>query len=321
MKKIICSILVIASAILMISCTKQESEEITLKPACPFILEELQQVNQELVASHLTTKSSRSINGWELAKADAVGAYKAVFGSPWSIISTIRSVVTGNYGGLILKIGAKAAWASFKAYADSRNEDFEEVYTLDKYALCVEYIGNHAEVDEAGGVLRSGSVTGLMDDPILEPEPLTNLELPTEEKWTNELSREHNLGLKYLMCTEEREFRDYDEYINNLESRYGIDSLYKANLVADMEGITYDMDYSEFFDSSDLAGRVLVLFASLYEQYVTNYNDVVTIVNQYIAIVDNSEDLSAKQKTALIAALNVILQSNAYWDNVLSNTI
>lgn len=81
--------------------------------------------------------------------------------------------------------------------------------------------------------------------------------------------------------------------------------------------ITYKKLNNLEIDRDPLEEKVLNLFCDVFQQYSSKCSDVIYIINKYIEILENSEELSEAQLNSIKIGLATSLYSFNYWDKTI----
>lgn len=139
------------------------------------------------------------------------------------------------------------------------------------------------------------------------------LNIPTEYNHINDIGLYHNLTLKALE----------DADLKNIQLEDGlrqeeIDVLHSDEFINRFKYVTenpniYKLDY--MLENSTKEERIVQLFIQVYNEYTTNTEDVAYVINKYIDIIEQDNQITTTEKEVVYSALSTAVYSSNYWQN------
>lgn len=234
-----------------------------------------------------------------VATADVAGALK--FGKYGARIGSVLGPKRAAAGAIIGGVAGGAGY-SYVAYCSTRPArvafDSVGILTFRDFGSA-EAFGNHSS-----------------DNPFnrkfSEFSNVSRLKFPPRFSYCERVGWEHNFVLDA--------FRDEEARLN----RIPLDSLSEEErlimqsedinqcFMSDVEKIVAgEMDFLNMGDEK--SDRVMSLFLDLYNSYPENESDIVAIVNDYAAIIAESDEFTDEEKEQILGSLSVALYSYQYW--------
>ena len=123
------------------------------------------------------------------------------------------------------------------------------------------------------------------------------------------VGRMHNIMLSVMdgsvvLNADEQKTSDIKEAIFN-----------SKELMDSCKVIGTDASINNLTASDPLLSKVMELFNTVMEEYVSESDDVAFIISKYVEVIDKSEDLTDEQKTSIKSGLATALYSFEYWES------
>ncbi|MBR1490871.1 MAG: hypothetical protein IJ611_09185 [Bacteroidales bacterium] len=270
------------------------------------LLWNLQQINQELKSETMLTKSFCS-NFLNIAKEDIVGAYQG--GRVGSQIGRTIGNWFGNslagaiIGGILGGVGYGALQSYLAANQDEPTPAYEDILDIyDEIVNCLDEEGDWVEIDsvEYQSIVPNEALLEhvQLNQTALRVGLMHNLMLATMDS---------RLPWNRTPSTRSDEEGPIDEPEDTEELE---EAIRNSNEMAMLLGNNYV--FSDEAEES-LSTMVMDLFDEVFLLYPTNLDDVVFIVNRYMEIVDNSNELTDDEKDWIRMGLAVSIYSFHYW--------
>lgn len=234
-----------------------------------------------------------------IATADVAGALK--YGKHGARIGAVLGP-KGAAAGTVIGGVAGGAGYSYMAYTTNKPTratlDSTKILTFRDFG--------------AAGVLGNHSADNPFKDPYSEFSNRNRLKFPPRFSYCERVGWEHNFVLEA--------YRNEGSRLNSIP----LDSLSEEErlvvqsdevnqcFMLDVEKIANgEMD---FFNTGDeKSDRVMYLFLELYNSYPEDATDVATIVNDYAALIADSDEFTDEEKEQILGSLSVALYSYQYW--------
>lgn len=308
----------------IVSCNKNE-QVATTEIDTSQLISELKSINETLRLSRPETRISFK-RFLDVALADAGGAWaggKAGVKVGAAVGSLLGSPITGGaVGGFVGAVGFGAV-SSWVAYPDEEISvempDYETVCDLCE-AIAAEYMeeADTEDLYEEISVLDEASCKeDIASSIFIAQEILDDVELTRKELLVGE---KHNIilaGLQGKIATRSNEMKKTrttdtqdetmpsDEYLIIAEQIMRSEEMEEAYYSA-LEEFQYEEDHS-------LPAAVVNLFKEIFHEYPDNIQDVTSVINQYVFCIEQSDELTAEEKSWIRMGLAVSLYSYNYW--------
>ncbi len=295
-------LLLFAFALLaFVSC--KDAEEFSSQPvAAQQPLENVLKIyNDSTMASKtIETRASSSVSRFlSIAIADAVGAYRyAKYGARIGALLGPKGATAGAI------IGGVAGGAGY-SYVEYNKRKSTRVTVDSVNMLSFRDFGT-------AGILGNHSTDNPFNDPYSQFLNRNRLKFPPRFRNCERVGWEHNYVLNAyseegvrLNCIPMDSLSEEEQLV--MQS----DELNQC-FMSDVEKIANgEMDFLHMGDEK--SDRVMSLFLELYNSYPENEADIVTIINDYAAMIADSDEITDEEKEQILGGLSVALYSYQYW--------
>lgn len=292
------------------------NEELQFTQAEPNLNEsELVVKLENLNDSILTLSSARTRGGlsWQtcaIAIADIRGAWSGAKAGAYlgaKIGSFLGSPHTGAVTFGIIGGCALGAFDSYVTYKGLKGTRAVSVDSLD-YATVASVCANTISDDLT---VTNQSITCTSEDKQkLEVDSCVTVSVSLEEQYLN-VGKMHNIILGVADGLVEIK---QDVCINNQVVTSVLESVEFQQMYNDL---TYKILNNIEDEGDSLEERVINLFCEVFQQYSTNCDDVAFIINKYIEILRDTNELTETQLNSIKIGLATSLYSFNYWDKTL----
>lgn len=127
----------------------------------------------------------------------------------------------------------------------------------------------------------------------------------------------HNAVLDKLLNQDFKEDSCWKEKLTLAECSLLNSEEFNTNINGILEKIAFALEQDQYYisESNELDEKVMNLFFSLITSYPDNLDDIEFIINKYIEIVKNNNELSDDQKQLIYAGLSVAASSSEFWND------
>jgi hypothetical protein len=144
--------------------------------------------------------------------------------------------------------------------------------------------------------------------------------LPAEYQECENVGEVHNVAMNQLLIQENVTLTDVQQEMSRQDIALALINTedFTSEFYEYLEqGSSYDLSYNSNFCSQQ-EKKVLQLFLDLLKSYPENMEDVNYVINGYIKIIEQDNELSSDEKTAIYIAMSVAAYSADLWIQVLN---
>lgn len=295
MKKSFLGFMLVVMSVFMFSCEKEDKMNNTFNSKSSTTLEILKEFNDSLSVDP-ACETKGFLRFIAVASADVTGAYElGKIGVKIGALGGLKgALIGGAIGGIIGGVGA-----SYGAYCGTKPEtastlDFPTVNML---------VTNYSYVT--------------ISDSLLFQYTEDDIKLNFPEEFNDEAIRTgkmHNLILD--ISIDEGELQNIDNQLTDMEKSviYSDEFLCEYDKIIN-NFIDLDLEDPEYiYADGTVESSVMQLFLDIYNKYPENCEDVNFIINKYIEVVDDSDEISDEMKSCIYNGLAVAAYSYKYWE-------
>ncbi len=306
------------AVMLFTSCSSDRDIDKLVGPPYRTTVDKLYSYNDEVMLEKGCTRAGGGAG--RLAKADISGGYKgAKFG--WNVTKGASTKVRATAAATVGLIAGAAA--SYIAYKQSAEEDTipitKSATDFLRFGKMLVKNRDYGKNDKKA-TIPDNIVRDSIDDNILLPNefefirPLGALhnEILVASNYEGELPVTYS-GQQVMLDTdlsvEEEEQIEQLIYSHEFETKYNeILSDIKVDKLGNVTFLTP-------FDENDRVDMALKAYLELFDSYPENVDDVLKIANDYIRIIDESNEFSFEEKEMVYCAIMISIYSPQLWDN------
>ncbi len=240
-----------------------------------------------------------------MVSADVTGAWAGgkIGGKIGGVVGTgLGSPITGGVFGAFIGAVVGGAYNSWLASPGTRaaiNED--DFYSIGQ--ACKIVVNDDFSINEKTIIVNNPTIYRKLD---VDSSLLIMSRL--DEKFLT-VGRMHNIMLSVMdgsvvLNADEQKTSDIKEAIFN-----------SKELMDSCKVIGTDASINNLTASDPLLSKVMELFNTVMEEYVSESDDVAFIISKYVEVIDKSEDLTDEQKTSIKSGLATALYSFEYWES------
>lgn len=183
-----------------------------------------------------------------------------------------------------------------------------------------EYVYNNT----VSSILKSGILREIKytDIPIVEKdtslldknydERSIGIILPPKHKNADIVGIGHNESLNIMLNDPTFELIN-TKSDQDLSTSFLLSPEFKDNFIANIEQIIQSDDFSIHNDSNEIQGHILEMYLEIHDLYTTDKQSAVELTNEYIRIIDSSEELNESEKLSIYSFLSVATYSTDFW--------
>jgi len=320
------AVLMMSLSVFVVSCNKEEKQNERDYSQSDLVLQ-LKGVNAELLSTRPQTKITgrQALN---VALNDVGGAWvggKVGLKIGAKIGTMLGSPIQGGSVGAFVGGVGYAAVKSWLAWPESEvteNPSYDDMVHFEE-AVMRDYDAGSSLTDLFEDIdVISGEDEGYIKGRIfVGMNTLENVALSTAELMVGE---KHNLMLAYMQGkiapqapttytrAPKREFPgDVDPGMSAAKRRLLVKRIFQSDTMRQ----EYDrmLSTESLGEDGTLPTLVTSLFSDVFKEYPDSVEDVVYLINQYISIIDASDELTDDEKTWIKHGLSVSLYSYNYW--------
>ena len=270
-------------------------------------IQQLKAINEGLIISRQESRATNNQRAKQIVLADVRGAVDgAVQGFKYGrfIGKLFAKEIEGGVIGTLVGAVTGGSYSSFVNANETRSElTSSSNECLEIMQACNILIGNDLNVNR--DLVIVGDTTqysSSVPDSILNKLRLDRMALAKGEL--------HNI---ILSLKEEKAY--LDPIVMMPEYDCIRDSIYKCEELADnCATIALNIANNIPSDNQTLLAYIIDLFEDVFNQYANDNNDMVHIINQYIEVIDASEELSENDKDNIKSGLSTAIYSFNYWN-------
>ena len=291
------------------SCEDQQFIEQASTVSNSQLISDLHEVNENILANQVITRGMSTGDKVKIVAADVRGAMRGGQ-KGWSLGRKIGTAVGHPVAGMAIGTicgavgyGGIKSWIAYSKVEKAGN--YEKAELAQVVRVCKTNIPDTIKTLDVSFKTTTDSIVNKkinVNDSILSTVNLSRSELI--------VGKMHNVALSYLDGSVKFEGSDSINTQNPMVCKI-MDSDEMKEL---LESALNENDDDE---DDALTSYVINLFEEVLAKYAQNCNDIAFIINQYMEVINASEELTDEQKSCIRNSLATALYSFNYWEKTL----